>query len=146
MYALSEINNNYVKMDKQFFETNCKLMKNIFYCDKINIICKQMENNCETEILFKNNKNIKLFCKEKVFQINDKLVIELYNENSYLIISSFEEKAILKCKGSQNIHIILKNTLKIVINKECKLYLKSMILKFNHDDKRIETNLNLFEN
>ena len=145
IFALSDSNNYHVKMEKQFFEKNCLQMKKIFFCDEINIIYKQIERNCETAILFQNNKNIKSFCKEKAFHINDNLVIKLYNENSFLIINSYEEKATLKCKGSQNINIILKNTLKIVINKECKLYLKTMILKFNHDNEHIETNLNLFE-
>lgn len=145
IYGITETNENHVKIDKQYFEKNCKLMSKTFYCSNINILYKNIEDSCETAIIFQNKPNVKLYCKEKSFQLNSKLIVKLYNENSYLIINPIEEKVILKCKEDKNIIINLKNTMKIVINRECKLYLKTMILKFNHYNGKIESNLTLFE-
>lgn len=145
IYAITEINSNHVRMEQQFFKENCKQMNNIFYCAKITTIYHEIENNCETAILFQNKPNIKIFCKEKAFPLNKKLVIKLNTDNSYLIISSNEEKTKLKCKKSEDKIINLKNSMRIKINRDCKLYLKTMILKFIHNSQRIEINSTLFD-
>lgn len=145
LYAVNEENKDHFKINTYFMEKNCKIMNSIYYCSNLKIRYTNIENNCETALHFSNQKNVEKYCKHKAFEIEDKIIVKLFNENSYLLISTNEENVLLKCGEHRN-YINLNGIMKIVINRDCELIFKTMIVQFHHFSSfSTESNFVLFE-